>query len=139
MTARDIRPEDARGDEMKGELLIAEDDTMPGVAAALVAHDVVGLAGQLVDDLALALVAPLGADHRHHAHSAMSFPILCSGGLAPLHTGQDRRVGDLLDRRAVVGEDQPILLRLRRLDDIQHIRRDRPDQRVRRLLRQIRS
>src|SRR3979490_3155480 len=41
---------------------------MAGIVAALEAHDDVGLFGQPVDDLALALVAPLGPDHNYICH-----------------------------------------------------------------------
>ena len=42
-----------------------------GIVAALEAHDDVGLLGQPVDDLALALVAPLGADYHHIRHQLL--------------------------------------------------------------------
>ena len=41
---------------------------MAGVVAALEADDDVGPLGEPVDDLALALVAPLGADHGDVGH-----------------------------------------------------------------------
>ena len=44
--------------------LVADHQRVAGVVAALEAHHDVGAAGEPVDDLALALVAPLGADHR---------------------------------------------------------------------------
>ena len=47
--------------------LIADDEGVAGVVAALEAHDDVAL-GQPVDDLAFALVAPLGAHHHHIRH-----------------------------------------------------------------------
>ena len=53
--------EDAGGDEVQDVFGPADDDGVAGVGAALGAHDDVGLRGQEVDDLALALVAPLGA------------------------------------------------------------------------------
>ncbi len=68
--AGNIRMQDARRHEMKRELLVAVDHPVPGVAAALIAHHIVRAGGQLVNDLALAFVAPLGAHHRHHAHGA---------------------------------------------------------------------
>jgi hypothetical protein len=43
--------------------LAVDDERMAGIVAALEAHDDVGALRQPVDDLALALVAPLGADH----------------------------------------------------------------------------
>ena len=44
---------------------VADHEGVAGVVAALEAHHHVGAVGQPVDHLALALVAPLGADHRH--------------------------------------------------------------------------
>ena len=63
--------EDAGGDEVQGEDLAVPHDGVAGVVAALIAHHHVGLLGQQVGDLALALVAPLGADHdgRRHVRS----------------------------------------------------------------------
>jgi hypothetical protein len=48
--------------------LVADDDRVPGVRAALVAADDVGVLGEQVDDLALPLVAPLGADDHGRRH-----------------------------------------------------------------------
>ena len=49
---------------------IADDERVAGIGAALKAHDDIGALGQPVDDLALALVAPLGADDGDIAHRA---------------------------------------------------------------------
>ena len=46
------------------------DDGVAGVVAALVAGDDVEPLGEQVDDLALPLVAPLGADHDGAGHHA---------------------------------------------------------------------
>jgi len=43
-----------------------------GIMAALEADDDVSLLGQPIDDLALALVAPLGADHDNVCHEELS-------------------------------------------------------------------
>ena len=56
------RAEDADGEEVGGVFFAADADGVPGVGAAAVADDDVGVLGQEVDDLALALVAPLEAD-----------------------------------------------------------------------------
>ena len=48
--------------------LVADDERVAGVVAALEAHDHVGAARQPVDDLALAFVAPLGADDGDVSH-----------------------------------------------------------------------
>ena len=48
--------------------LVADDQRVAGVVAALEAHHHVGAAGEPVDDLALALVAPLGADDGDVTH-----------------------------------------------------------------------
>ncbi len=45
-----------------------DDQRVAGIVAALEAHHDVGLLGEPVDDLALAFVAPLGADHDHIRH-----------------------------------------------------------------------
>ena len=51
---------------------IADDQRVAGIVAALEAHDDVGLFREPVDDLALALVAPLGADDDHIRHGDLS-------------------------------------------------------------------
>ena len=45
---------------------------MAGIVAALKADDDVGLLGEPVDDLAFALVAPLGADHDNIRHEELT-------------------------------------------------------------------
>ena len=52
--------------------LVADHQRVAGVVAALEAHHDIGAAGQPVDDLALALVAPLGADHGDIGHGRQS-------------------------------------------------------------------
>jgi len=54
---------DAGGKERELVGLFADDECMAGIVAALESDDEVGAARQPVDDLALALVAPLAADH----------------------------------------------------------------------------
>ena len=56
---------------------------MAGVVAALKAHDHIGAAGQPVDDLALALIAPLGADHGHVGHGSRTLSVAVRSRLAP--------------------------------------------------------
>ena len=55
--------QDAGRDERENGFLAADDQRMPGVVAALEARDRVRLIGEQIDDFALALVAPLQADH----------------------------------------------------------------------------
>ena len=64
--------EDARRDQVELERLAVADDRVAGVVAALEAHDDVGPLGEQVDDLALALVAPLGADDHDAWHGPQS-------------------------------------------------------------------
>src|SRR5829696_8367757 len=59
---------DAGGQQRELVGLGPDDEGVAGVVAALEAHDHVGLLGEPVDDLALALVAPLGADHHDIRH-----------------------------------------------------------------------
>ena len=61
-------PHDARRQQRELEDLAVDDEGMAGVMAALKAHDDVGGDRQPIDDLAFALVAPLGADHHHVRH-----------------------------------------------------------------------
>ena len=65
---RDVRVQHARRDEVELEDLVADDDGVAGVVAALVAHDHRDLLGQEVGGLALALVAPLEADDHGGRH-----------------------------------------------------------------------
>ena len=60
--------------------LVADDQRVPGIMAALEPHHDIGAAGQPVHDLPLALVTPLGADHRHVRHVTF---VLRSCGLHP--------------------------------------------------------
>ena len=66
--ARLARIEDPRRDQVELELVALADDRVAGVVAALEANDDVGLLGNQVDDLALALIAPLGADYDYSWH-----------------------------------------------------------------------
>ncbi len=59
---------DPAGQQRQLVHLVADDQRMPGVMAALEAHHHVGAARQPVDDLALAFVAPLGADDGDVSH-----------------------------------------------------------------------
>ena len=69
---RDVRVEHARRREPELEHLVAADDRVAGVVAALVAHDHRGLLRQEIGRLALALVAPLQADDHGCGHQAPS-------------------------------------------------------------------
>ncbi len=59
---RHVLVQHARRDQPQHRLAPADDERMPGVVAALKAHDAARAFGQPVDDLAFALVTPLGAD-----------------------------------------------------------------------------
>ena len=70
---------------------------MAGIVAALEADDHVGAARQPVDDLALAFVAPLGADDGHIGHvfalvSCGKRRLLGRRCAAPSSTAVERRV-----------------------------------------------
>ena len=65
---------------MQDELLAVDVDRVAGVVSALIARDDRKARRQQVDDLALALVAPLGAQHcdvRCHAHIVFHRPAGC--------------------------------------------------------------
>ena len=78
-------------------------DRVPGVVAALEAHDGVGPLGEQVGDLALALVAPLGADDHDSGHVAPA-SLSVTGRIAIQCTwapqAQALRTGNRLRRRA---------------------------------------
>ena len=61
--AGDAVVQDAGRDEVQDELLAAHVDRVAGVVAALVARHDVEARRQQIDDLALAFIAPLGAQH----------------------------------------------------------------------------
>ena len=70
--AGDAFAQDARGNQPQDRLLAVDDQRMAGIVSALEAHHAICMVGEPVDDLALALVTPLGADHYHvlcHARS----------------------------------------------------------------------
>ena len=66
--------QDARGNERQHGLHAVDDERVAGIVAALEARDAGDALGQEVDDLALALVAPLGADHDDEATHARLSP-----------------------------------------------------------------
>ena len=77
---RDRVVHDARGDKVQGELLVAVNHRMAGVVAALVAYDVIEVLRNEVGDLALAFIAPLGADEHGTGH--MSHPFIARSARA---------------------------------------------------------
>ena len=68
------RPHHARRQQAQLVFDIADDEGVAGIVAALKAHHDVGPLRQPVDDLALAFVAPLGADHGDITHRASPSP-----------------------------------------------------------------
>ena len=60
---------------------------MPGIVAALETHDDIGLLGEPIDDLALALVAPLRPDY-HDIRHRKGFPAPALRTLTPGNAGQ---------------------------------------------------
>ena len=63
-----LRAQHAGGQQRELVGLTVDDEGVAGIVAALEAHDDVGLLRQPVDDLALPLVAPLGADDDNIGH-----------------------------------------------------------------------
>ena len=64
----DVVVEDPARRQLQGVALATGDDGVPGVVATLVADHVAVLLGQQVDDLGLALVAPLSPDDDGDRH-----------------------------------------------------------------------
>ena len=63
------RPHDAGRQQRQLVFHAADDKRVAGIVPALEPDDDIGAARQPVDDLALALIAPLGADHGHVCHA----------------------------------------------------------------------
>ncbi len=81
------RGEDAGRDQVQGEVLaVGQHHRVARVVAALVAHHPLDLAPEQVGRLALALVAPLGADHHDRRHVKLQLPGRGSHTEAPLGT-----------------------------------------------------
>jgi hypothetical protein len=59
---------DAGRHQVQRQLLVAMDNRVACIVASLVAHDIIVVTGDEVRDLALALVAPLGADENGARH-----------------------------------------------------------------------
>ena len=74
-------PHDPRGQQRQLVDLAVDHQRVAGVVAALEAGDHVGPLAQPVDDLALALVAPLRADDHHVAPWSRPFARSCEAGL----------------------------------------------------------
>src|SRR5579884_3417130 len=58
---------------MKDKRVPLVDDGMAGIGSALVSHHYIGVAGQDVHDLALALISPLGSNDDQIAHPCHRF------------------------------------------------------------------
>jgi hypothetical protein len=66
--------QDAGRNQVQHRLLARHDQGVAGIVAALEAHHALRAVGQPVDDLALAFITPLGADHHD---------VFCCHGEAP--------------------------------------------------------
>ena len=71
ITGTALAGQHARGQQVEGVALLADDHGVPGVVAALVAHHVVHAVAEQVRGLALALVAPLRADEHDGGHVSL--------------------------------------------------------------------
>jgi hypothetical protein len=69
---------------MKNVLLVAYDNCMARIRAALKAHDDIRLFGQEVDNLAFALIAPLGSN-QYCIHGEYYIIITRLGATAPIN------------------------------------------------------
>ena len=66
----DVVVQDSAGHQLESEGLTVDDDGVTRVVAALIADDQMHLLGDEIGELALALVAPLGADDDRRGHGA---------------------------------------------------------------------
>ena len=86
--------QDPRRHQVKLPRVAVAHDRVPGVVTALKAHDGVGLLGEQVGDLALSLVAPLGADDRRFR--AYRFQCTWAGDSATVAPMDDEQQTELL-------------------------------------------
>ena len=91
--AERARVEDAARDEPQLVGLVADHERVAGVVPALVAGDDVGALGEEVDDLALALVAPLRPDDDRERHRATPAARRRGPGCRTWCSGRCRRAG----------------------------------------------
>ena len=61
-------PQNSAGDQLQNIAIAADDDGVPGIVATGYARDVFERTGEIVDDLALAFIAPLRANHHDRIH-----------------------------------------------------------------------
>ena len=59
----DARAEDAHREQVRGVFLVSEADGVAGVSSTTVAHNDLGILGEVIDDLALAFITPLEAEN----------------------------------------------------------------------------
>ena len=71
----DIRVQDAGGQKVQDELALFGDDGVPGIVAALIAGNDIGVFGQQVDDAAFALIAPI--DSSNSGQHDLLYPSFC--------------------------------------------------------------
>ena len=73
-----MRVQDSGRNQRENGLFAADDQRVSGIVAALKAHHRLHLIGQQIDDFALALVAPLQADHHQvltHCAPSTAMPV----------------------------------------------------------------
>ena len=73
MTGHDAGRQHAGRQHVQGVALVTDDDRVAGVVAALVPDDVIDPVAEQVGGLALAFVAPLGADKHDGGHRRYPF------------------------------------------------------------------
>jgi ectoine hydroxylase-related dioxygenase (phytanoyl-CoA dioxygenase family) len=85
----DVFVEHPTGNQLKGELLVADHQRMTSVVASLIADDHGHLFGQEIGELPLAFVAPLGSDHNRCRHVGQPY----RAGNAALHSLGEAALG----------------------------------------------
>ena len=85
-----VRAQDAAGDELKHIAILANDDRVASIVAAGNAHNIIKRPSQIIDNLALALVAPLRADHNDRFHAENLLARDRGGGIPASKNPPDR-------------------------------------------------
>ena len=100
----DVGVEHSARDELQREGLAIDDERVPGVVAALVAHHQVHLLGEEVGEPTLALVAPLGPDDDRRRHEGRRY-LTVETALSDVLTAP----ATLVRSARVTGDDEALL------------------------------
>ena len=86
------------GNQLQNELLLADEDRVPGVVAALIARHNIEALGKQIDDFAFALVAPLRAQNDYVAHAMAIVATRYYGSVRSVDKGEVKVISESTSR-----------------------------------------